>query len=121
MIYKKQTEKLVIAIKVKDFIKTVRGITINLPNKEKVLKDKLIEDSILLLEYIYKANFTTKDKGEFLVDILSKISMIDYYLEVVYMDKYLSERHLNVLCKKLEEITKMVYGWVYSVNKQGKL
>ena len=38
--------------------------------------------------------------------------MIDYYLEVLFNNKYITEKQLRYYCNRLEEITKMVYGWL---------
>lgn len=110
MIYNKRKEGFILAIKVKKFNDNLRGVCLNLPNKEKVLKDRLIMDSVTLLEYVYMANFS-KDSRDKMV-ILTKISMIDYYLEIFYKNKYFGEKVLYNLSSSLEEISKMVYGWV---------
>ena len=44
--------------------------------------------------------------------IISKISMLDFYLEVSYNNKCITEKVLNQGSRKLEDIKKMMYGWV---------
>ena len=45
-------------------------------------------------------------------NIISKISMIDFYLEFSFQKKYISERQCKNLCEELSKITKMMYGWI---------
>ncbi len=100
-----------IAIKVKKYIFMIDELIINYPKKDYVLKDRLKSSCYNLLEYIYRANYS-KDKYSYQMDILTNISMIDFYLEESYHKKIISERKLLNYTNKLEEITKMVYGWI---------
>ena len=100
-----------IAIKVKKFIFMVDDLVINYPKKDYVLKDRLKNSCYYLLEYIYRANYS-KDKYSYQMDILTNISMIDFYLEESYHKQIISERKLLNYTNFLKEITKMVYGWI---------
>ena len=44
--------------------------------------------------------------------LLSKISMLDFYLERSYLNKYISEKVFQNKCNQLNRITKMIYGWI---------
>jgi hypothetical protein len=44
--------------------------------------------------------------------IISKISMIDFYIEYSYKMKYISEKLALKKAHELNIITKMLYGWV---------
>ncbi len=110
MIYKKSMERFILADKVKEFNKKIRIIIDNIPKKELVLKDRLTDDCFSLLESVYVANYNKDINNKF--KILTRISMIDYYLEVLFNNKYITEKQLRYYCNRLEEITKMVYGWL---------
>ena len=58
-----------------------------------VIKNRLHSDSLDILEYIYQANIEEElDKKKYYQNkILSKISMLDFYLEKSYKKKYISE------------------------------
>ena len=100
-----------IAIKVKKYIFMIDDLIINYPKKYYVLKDRLLNTCYDLLELIYRANYSN-DKESYKFDILTKISIIDFCLEESYYKQIISEKKLNQVTNKLEEITKMVYGWI---------
>lgn len=109
----------IILNKIKTFIYSIDNIVINYPKKEMVIKNKLVSDSLEVLELVYKANYT-KDierKREIQIDILSKISMLDFYLEKSYKNKYISQNECIKKCNQLNKIVKMIYGWIKSGNK----
>ena len=89
----------------------IDDLVINYPRKDYVLKDRLLNTSYDLLELIYRANYSN-DKDCYKFDILSKISIIDFCLEMSYHKQIISERKLLNYTNFLKEITKMVYGWI---------
>lgn len=100
-----------IAIKIKKYIFMIDDLIINYPKKDYVIKDRLLNTCYDLLELIYRANYSN-DKDCYKFDILSKISIIDFSLEMRYHKKIISERKLLNYTNFLKEITKMVYGWI---------
>lgn len=108
-------DKFVVIINIKDFIYFIDSIIVNYPKKEYVLKDRLQETSYCLLELAYIGN-VTDEKIKILKKMISKINMLDFYLEMSYNKKCLSQKKLNVVCRKLETITKLIYGWIKSVE-----
>ena len=101
------TNEFRIIINMKKLIYSLDHVLISFPNKEKILKDKIRDTSFEVLELMKLANIK-KEK----VDIISKISMIDFYLEFSFQKKYISERQCKNLCEELSKITKMMYGWI---------
>lgn len=97
----------------KQFILSLDEIVINYPNKEMVIKNRLHSDSLDILELIYQANLEEEpeEKKKYQNRILSKISMIDFYLEKSYKKKYISEKLCQKKCNELLKISKMVYQW----------
>lgn len=100
-----------LGIKFKKFILIIDELIINYPKKYYVLKDRLLNTSYDLLELIYLANYSN-DKEIYKFNILTKISIIDFCLEENYYKQIISEKKLNQVTNKLNEITKMVYGWI---------
>lgn len=98
-----------IELKLKDFILDLDDILINFPKREYILKDKIEKTSLDILELIFLVN-NTLDKS-YLDIILSKISMLDFYLEKSYKKKYISKKLLERKIYELTTITKMIYGW----------
>lgn len=97
----------------KQFIFSLDEIVINYPNKEMVIKNKFHSDSLEILEFIYYANLVDDkiEKKKYQNLILSKISMLDFYLEKSYKKKYISEKLCQKKCNELLKISKMVYQW----------
>lgn len=106
----------IIVRNMKKFISDLNNIIINYPRSEIVIKNRLLNDSLDILELIYYANYTNnlEKKNDLRKKILSKISMLDYYLERSYENKYISERILIKKTKELNKIIKLIYGWIKS-------
>ena len=114
-----QNNRFIIADKVKKMIFFVDDLLINYPRKELVLRDKIEKGLYELLELIYYAN-TKEDRLDLQKQIISKISMLDFYFEISYKKKIINEKKLNVLCRSVEELKKMIYGWVKSDGSESK-
>lgn len=99
----------------KDFINSIDDIILVIPNRDRVLKDRLYNTSYDILFYLYKANYgNKKDYGS---NILSLISMLDFYLERCYKNKYINSKLCEKKANDLLKITKMVYGWLKSESR----
>jgi len=107
------SDKFLIVKYMKQFILSLDEIVINYPNKEMVIKNRLHSDSLDILEYIYQANIEEElDKKKYYQNkILSKISMLDFYLEKSYKKKYISEKLCQKKSNELLHLSKMVYQW----------
>lgn len=110
-------DKFLIVKYVKEFIFSIDSLVINFPRKEFVIKDRIICDSLDILELIYLANFDVSDKINIKKKILSKLSMLDFYIERSYKNKLITEKVCIKKCRELEKISKLVYGWIKSDNK----
>ena len=100
-----------ILTKMKEFILLLDKALMNFPKREKVLHDRLENTTYETLELITYANLKEKDIEE-QRRIISKISMIDYYLELSLKKQYINEKLCKNLCDELRNITKMIYGWI---------
>lgn len=103
----------------KVFINDINKILINYPRCEYVIKNKIEETSLDILEYIYYANNIKEldKKNDIRKLILAKISMLDYYLEYSFKKRYITEKLLYKKSQQLDTITKLLYGWLRSDNK----
>lgn len=109
-------EKFLIIRYVKEFIIGVDDYIINFPRKEFVIKDRIINDSLDILELIYIVNLRDDNK-QIKIKILSKINMLDFYLERCYKKNIISEKICKRESLKLDKISKMIYGWIKSDSK----
>ena len=98
------------------FINSLDNIILVIPNRDRVLKDRLYNTSYDVLESLYRCNYSD-NKNLYMKDILSKINMIDFYLERCLKKKYVSKKEVNKKCNDLLIITKMIYGWIKSESR----
>ena len=102
---------------IKLFIYSLDNIVINIPNKDKVIKQKLYNTSYDILYLVYRCNYKSENKNEYYKDILSNISMLDFYLERCLKNKYINNKVCEKLSNNLLIIMKMIYGWIKSESK----
>ena len=95
----------------KSFIFTCNNVLDNFPKKEKVLRDKLQNTCYDVLELLELANISD-EKAELQKKIISKISMLDFYLEISFKRKYICEKQCKNMSDSLLNVTKMIYGWI---------
>ena len=112
-------DKFLIVKNMKEFIMSLDSIVINLPRKDFYMRDRFYEDTYDILELMYKANYSVDEdtKKDIQLNILSKISMLDFYLEKCFKNKYISEKQCCNKSNQLLKITKMVYGWINHESK----
>lgn len=101
---------------IKEFICSIDSLIINFPRKEFVIKDRIMNDSLDILEMVYVANLC-EDSKELKIKILGKLSMLDFYLERSFKNNIISEKVCKKKSNELEKISKLVYGWIRSDSK----
>lgn len=94
------------------FIYSLDDIVINIPNRDRIIKDRLYNTSYDILFLVYRCNYNSNNRKEYYKDILSNISMLDFYLERCLKNKYINSKVCDKLSMLLLKITKMVYGWI---------
>lgn len=100
---------------VKEFIYSIDSLVVNFPRKDFVIKDRIMNDSLDILEMIYIANMS--DDKNLKIKILSKLSMLDFYLERSYRNNIISEKVCKKKASELSNISKLIYGWIRSDSK----
>lgn len=109
-------EKFKLISNIKKFILDSEKLLDNIPRKDYYNRDFLRDNMIELLRLVYLANITTDKevKKKYQLDMFSRISLLDFFLERAYILKYISEKQLYNYTKRLEEILKMTKGWIKS-------
>lgn len=100
------------------FIDNLDNLISNVPRREYYYKDKIIDNSYKLLEYIMRANNvdSISVKQECLTEIIVYISLLNSYLNRFYFKKYISEKQLFKSINLLNEIHLMVNSWLSLKN-----
>ena len=97
-------------------IKNIKNVIINIdyiitlfPNREKVLRDNIKKTLYNLLEYCYEFNALPvklyfKERNILEYKCLSKLSLLDFYIEEAYIQGYISENNTKKITKELISI-----------------
>ena len=94
----------------KEFIYSIDKLVINFPRKEFVIKDRILNDSLDILEMIYIANVNNDNNLK--CNILAKLSMLDFYIERSYKNGLISEKVCKKKSSEINNISKLIYGWL---------
>ena len=109
---KKYSELLVIS-NIKKTILYFDNILINFPRKDYILKNKIELILYDLLEDIYMANYLFKNERiNKLFICLTKIKMLDFYINICFKKKIISYKKFINLCSILNNIVKLIYGFI---------
>ena len=112
-------EKFYILSSVKSFIFDIEKLILTFPKKDFISRNMLYNDSLDLLEIIYKANYE-KDinkKHDYQISALAKVNKIDFYIERAYKLKYISEQQCLKNSNKLDRINRMLYSWCNNASQ----
>lgn len=110
-------EKFKVIQFIRELILTVDKELENFPKKEIEVKNRIRTSSYDLLEIAYEAN-TTQDiahKKKLLIQIISKIKIIDFLLNLSYDKKLVTEKKYYKLAQKLDDIIKYTSGWLKNI------
>lgn len=97
----------------------IEKIIITFPKKDFISRSLLYQDTLSLLEIIYKANYE-KDpnkKHNYQIEALAKVNKIDFYIERAYKLKYISEQQCIKNSNKLDKINRMLYSWCNNASQ----
>lgn len=90
----------------------------NFPKADIELKNRIRMNSFDLLELAYKANSTSNItlKRELLVDMIAKIKVIDFLLNLSYDKKILTQKKYVKFGEKNDDIIRYTTGWLESLK-----
>lgn len=104
--------------RIKGICSSIDLISINIPKKEYVVRDRILTDCLDIMELVMYANYN-RDKNiriDCKYKILSKIGMLNFYLERIYKKNIINNKDFNKLIREISELTKMIYGWIKDEN-----
>lgn len=106
---------------VKEFSFEMMKYTANIPRNLMYIKTNMQEvfnNSIRLIRYyIVNMNDAQRIRVKYLKDLIVELSMLDYYLECLYVFKALGKNKYNAYATELENIRKIAYGVINSEKK----
>lgn len=89
----------------------------NFPKKDIEIKSRIRNLSFDLLELSYKANFTKENKEIYIDDIITKIKVLDFLLNICYDKEIINIKRYTKFGEKLDDILKYSIGWKKSLLK----
>lgn len=96
----------------KQFILSIDNYIDNFPNKERNLKERILNESFSIYNLICLANLITEEKRKTQYKIIAKINVLDLCFEKAFKKKYLSEKQFNKVTNELTRVSKLVFGWI---------
>lgn len=104
--------------KVYDFYKLYYEYSDHFPKKSRPVLAHKTEKTILeLLEIISKASHSSKNKTEYLLEASNKVDLLKVLFRLCYELKIIDQKKYFILEEKLQEIGRMVGGWLRSSKK----
>ena len=90
----------------------------NFPKKDIEIKNRIRNLSYDLLELAYKANITKENKNDYINDIIAKIKVLDFLLNLCYDKEIINIKRYTKFGEKLDDILKYSIGWQKSISKK---
>ena len=90
----------------------------NFPKKDIEIKNRIRNLSYDLLELAYKANITKENKNDYINDIIAKIKVLDFLLNLCYEKEIINIKRYTKFGEKLDDILKYSIGWQKSILKK---
>lgn len=103
-------DNLLICRKAKKTICFIEKNIDNFPNKEIVIKNRILNSLYDILENIYRANII--DDINIKKEIIVQIEMINFYLKQSLDKELLTKKKFLTYSKHIRELHKMIYGWI---------
>ena len=88
----------------------------NFPKKDIEIKNRIKSTSYDILEEAYKANNIEKNKSEHIENIIAKIKVIDFLLNLCYDKQIINQKRYVKFGEKMDDILKYCIGWKKSIN-----
>lgn len=89
----------------------------NFPKKDIEIKNRIKNLSYDLLELAYKANITRGEKNNYIDDIITKIKVLDFLLNLCYDKQIINMKRYTRFGEKLDDILKYSIGWQKTINQ----
>lgn len=107
-------DKLIVIKRIKEFCFDVDANVINFPKKEFLIKEKILNDGLDILESVVYINYIKSENDiiSYKFKLLTKISMLNFYLEYLVHKNIINKKIFNKIGRELNEISRLIYGWL---------
>ena len=89
----------------------------NFPKKDIELKNRIKNTSYDILEEAYKANNIENNKLEHIENIIAKIKIIDFLLNMCYDKQIINQKRYTKFGEKMDDILKYCVGWKKAIHQ----
>lgn len=93
----------------------------NFPRKEIEIKNRIRNISYELLELAYMANITKYDKNKYIEEIIAKVKVLDFLLNLCYDKQIINSKRYVKFGEKMDDILKYSIGWQKSISENEKI
>ena len=106
-------DRFLIIKNIKSFIISLERVLVTIPKKDFLSRNLIYQEALLLLDNVIKANYESNNnkKKEYQINALTKVNMLDFFIERAYKLKYISEKQASNKSRELLKINKMLYAW----------
>ena len=111
-------DKLLIITRLKKTYEYILKSLVNYPHKYLELKNNIDRTMLDMIELCYIAN-NGYEKEKNKIKVLSKLSMVDYYLKLSYKQEVISKKKYESIAKHLLEIKLMLKSWI-KIDEENK-
>lgn len=107
-------EKFKVIQLIRDLVVAIDNEMINYPKKDIEIKNRIRTNTYDILELSYRANISTdiEYKKKIIFDIIAKIKVIDFLLNLSLDKKLISEKKYYSFGRRLDDIAKYANGWI---------
>lgn len=113
-----KVEKFKILQHIRELLISIDNNMDNFPKKDIELKNRIRNNSYDILELAYRANviYDVNLKKELLLEVISKVKIIDFLLNLSYEKAIITEKKYLRFADKIDVIAEYTNGWLKSLN-----
>lgn len=109
-------EKFKVINYIRELIVNIDKYLENFPKKDIEIKNRIKNTSYDILEEAYKSNILENNKKEHIENIIAKIKIIDFLLNLCYDKQIINLKRYIKFGEKLDDILKYSIGWRNSLK-----
>lgn len=110
-------DRLQLILYYKNLLPKLENVVLNVDNKYRSLKTRMIDEEYSILELLYFANKLELGKRKYHQNkILAKISVLDYMFFQLFLKRQISKEKYEKISLAFLSLTKQIQGWMKYEN-----